>query len=464
MNRNTTQAQPPCGRAFAESFLSDDLDPQTQQAFEVHLSDCELCRQRLSELAGEDQWWVEAREFLSGEDNATKPPDQDTDSDELQIDSNDIVDLQFLAPTDDPRMLGRLGSHEICGVIGRGGMGIVLKALDPSLNRFVAIKVLSPHLAVSGAARQRFAREAQAAAAVVHEHVIAIHAVETRGSLPYLIMPYVKGESLQQRIDREGALPLTEVLRIGMQVARGLSAAHDQGLVHRDIKPGNILLPQSVERVIITDFGLARAVDDATLTQSGTIAGTPQYLSPEQARGDAIDHRADLFALGSLLYTAAGGRPPFRGETPYAIIRKIVEKEPRPLRQINESVPGWFQELLSTLHAKSPDERFSSARQLADTMEQCLAFVQTGQGSLPSSLVATKPRLARVRDLAIVACLAAATIAVTWLGTWPTPAASTTPSAATTRDTHQSPDALLTEIDGELDRLLNELTDQGELP
>ena len=268
-----------CDPATVVAFLNDDVDELDRDNFQQHLEQCATCRDRLDRLAADETIWLDAKTYLS-----------DVDEDLDRPSERDEIRLDFLQPTDDPRMLGRLGCHEICGVIGSGGMGIVLKAYDPSLNRYVAIKVLAPHLATSGAARKRFARESQAAAAVVHEHVIAIHSVETDGPIPYLIMPYVKGESLQRRIDREGPLAMEEILRIGMQIARGLSEAHDQGLVHRDIKPANILLPKNVERVLITDFGLARTVDDATLTRSGVIAGTPQFMSPEQAKGESIRH------------------------------------------------------------------------------------------------------------------------------------------------------------------------------
>src|SRR5262249_48641709 len=144
--------------------------------------------------------------------------------------------------------------------------------------------------------------EGRAAAAVSHEHIVAIHGVDEANGLPYLVMEYVSGISLQERLDRSGPLETKEILRIGMQVASGLAAAHAQGLIHRDIKPANILLENGFERVKITDFGLARAVDDASLTQSGVLAGTPMYMAPEQARGEALDHRADLFSLGSVLY------------------------------------------------------------------------------------------------------------------------------------------------------------------
>src|SRR5262249_15554902 len=167
------------------------------------------------------------------------------------------------------------GQYGVGEVAGSGGMGIVLRAFDEKLHRVVAIKVLAPALAGSGAARQRFVREARAAAAVAHEHVVGIHAVEDGGPVPYLVMQFVEGRTLQEKLARPGPLPLAETLRIGLQVAEGLAAAHKHGLIHRDIKPANILLENGIERVKITDFGLARAADDASLTQSGMIAGTP---------------------------------------------------------------------------------------------------------------------------------------------------------------------------------------------
>jgi serine/threonine protein kinase len=194
--------------------------------------------------------------------------------------------LDFLEPCDTPDRLGLLGHYEILDIVGRGGMGIVLRGVDGKLNRVVAIKVLAPQLAANSMARQRFLREAQAAAAVSHHHVVAIHAVDEFNGLPYLVMEYVSGSSLQQKIDDSGALQLAQILRIGMQIASGLAAAHAQGLVHRDIKPANILLENGVERVKITDFGLARSIDDVRMTQAGVVYGTPQYMSPEQAQGE----------------------------------------------------------------------------------------------------------------------------------------------------------------------------------
>src|SRR5207247_2351531 len=171
--------------------------------------------------------------------------------------------------------------------------GTVLKALDQKLHRVVAIKVLAPAYAANGAARKRFIREARTAAAIKNDHVVAIYGVQDEADPPYLVMEIIDGISLQDKIDKKGPLSIKEILRIGLQTAEGLAAAHKQGLVHRDIKPANILLENGVERVKITDFGLARAVDDASMTQSGTVAGTPMYMSPEQAAGEMIDHRSD---------------------------------------------------------------------------------------------------------------------------------------------------------------------------
>jgi WD40 repeat protein len=288
-------------------------------------------------------------------------------------DDEDGEALDFLEPSDKPGMLGRLGHYQVLEVVGRGGMGVVLKAFDDVLHRVVAIKVMAPPLASSAHARKRFIREARAAAGVTHEHVVTIHAVEEAGSLPYIVMQYVHGLSLQERIERSGSLEVKEVLRIGLQTAVGLSAAHALGLVHRDIKPANILLENGVERVKITDFGLARAADDASLTQSGVVAGTPQYMAPEQAAGEAVDQRADLFSLGSVLYATCTGRPPFRGSSTLAVLRRVCEEQAHPIRELNPDIPEWLCRIIARLHAKDPAERFQSARAVADLLGEHLA-------------------------------------------------------------------------------------------
>ena len=303
--------QPECDERLLRSYLEDSLSDAQQLVVEEHLCVCQECRQLLSCSAAEEKWWSHASQYLRGDE---WDAETDTKSFSSRVDlSGELHDSdsrsrlalcqikKWLDPTDDPRMLGRFGGYEILGVIGQGGMGVVLKGFEPSLNRCVTIKVLSPLLATSIAARKRFGREAQAAAAILHDNVIPIYRVHETHDLPYLVMPYVSDIPLEQRINDEGPLPLVAVLRIGEQIAMGLAAAHAHGLVHRDIKRANILLEGGVERVRITDFGLARAADDCSLTRTGVIAGTPQYMSPEQARGENVGPRSDLFSLGSVI-------------------------------------------------------------------------------------------------------------------------------------------------------------------
>jgi serine/threonine protein kinase len=295
------------------------------------------------------------------------------------------TELDFLSPSEHPDALGRLGPYEVLDVIGRGGMGLVLKAFEPSLQRTVAIKVLAPHLAAAEMNRKRFIREARAAAAVRHEHVVTVHAVDESGPLPYLVMEYVHGISLQDLIDRDGPPALEEVLRIGVQTASGLAAAHARGLIHRDIKPANILLqtpeahglqPAGLGNVKLTDFGLARAVDDVSLTQSGVVAGTPQYMAPEQARAETLDHRADLFSLGSVLYVLCTGKPPFGGDGTVAVLFNVCAETPRPVQELNPAIPDWLIAIVEKLHAKKPADRFQSAAEVAELLRQYLAHLQ----------------------------------------------------------------------------------------
>lgn len=277
-------------------------------------------------------------------------------------------ELTFLQPSRKPGSLGRLGHYEVLEVLGRGGFALVVRAFDEVLQRVVAIKVLSAQMAVTSPARKRFLREARAAAAVRDDHVVQIHAVEEQPR-PYLVMEYIPGQTLQQKLDGTGPLETAEMLRLAVQIARGLAAAHAQGLIHRDIKPSNILLEQGAEtKVKITDFGLARTADDASLTQSGVIAGTPLYMAPEQAQGVAIDHRTDLFSLGSVFYVLLTGRPPFRAPTALAVLKRVCEDTPRPIRDIIPEVPPWLCDLIGKLHAKKPEDRFQTAQEVAELL------------------------------------------------------------------------------------------------
>ena len=295
----------------------------------------------------------------------------------------DEISLSFLKVTDKEGVLGTIGPYEVLEVIGRGGMGIVLRAVDPKLNRVVAVKALLPMLAANPNSRRRFLREAQAAAAISHPHVVTIHAVDDthedangKPVPPYLVMECVVGQSLQEKLDRVGTLRLTEILRIGRQIGEGLAAAHKQGVIHRDIKPANILLENGVERVKITDFGLARAIDDITVTRTGEVSGTPQYMSPEQACGERVDHRSDLFSLGCLMYAMCTGHSPFRGDSIAHVIKRVTQDTPRPIADQNPEIPPWLIEIITCLLQKNPEHRFQTAEGLVAILEQHLSRIQ----------------------------------------------------------------------------------------
>jgi hypothetical protein len=373
--------------------------------------------------------------------------------------------LSFLEPSGRASTPGRFLHYEVERVLGKGGFGVVLKAFDEKLQRLVALKVLSPELAGNATARQRFLREARAAAAVRHPHVVGVYGVAEQ-PVPHLVMEYVAGRTLQEEIDERGALGVTEVLRIGRQAAEGLAAAHALGLVHRDVKPANILLEASSpptphpqgergeERVRLTDFGLAKAADDASLTRSGTIAGTPLYMAPEQAQDEAVDHRADLFSLGSVLYAMCTGRPAFAADSTLAVLQRVCEDTPTPIRRIKPAVPDWLEALIDRLLAKDPAQRFQTAAEVAELLGTCLAHLQRPRAvPLPAAL-RPPPHRGRRWWVALAACLllAAGTAGLLWLrggkpGTpepreQPAPAADP-PSAADALRREDIPPALL---------------------
>jgi serine/threonine protein kinase/formylglycine-generating enzyme required for sulfatase activity len=283
------------------------------------------------------------------------------------------VPLGFLQPATRPDSLGRIGHYEVLQVLGQGGFGIVFRAFDDVLQRVVAVKVLAPQLAATSPARKRFLREARSSAQVRHENVVQVYEVgET--PLPYIAMEFIPGETLQQRLNRIGPVEPAEVVRVGRQVAEGLAAAHATDLIHRDIKPGNVLLESGPQqRAKITDFGLARAADDASISQSGIIAGTPMYMAPEQALGHKLDQRADLFSLGSVLYQMAAGRAPFRANGTVAVLKRVAEDTPRDIREVIPETPSWLCSIIAKLHAKNPNDRYQSAREVAEVLADCEA-------------------------------------------------------------------------------------------
>lgn len=310
-----------------------------------------------------------------------------------EIAESTAPDLSFLQPPIKPGSIGTLGHYVILELLGQGAFGIVFKAFDEKLHRMVAIKAMNPTIAATSPPRKRFLREARSAAAIKHENIVQVYSVEEQ-PIPYLVMEYVEGQSLQDKLDNSGPLELIELLYLGKQIAAGLAAAHNQGLVHRDIKPANILIENGNEQKIkITDFGLARAADDASMTQTGFISGTPLYMAPEQALGHTLDHRADLFSFGSVLYQMSCGRPPFRAPSTLAILRRVVDDSPRPIQEIIPEVPVWMSALITRLHAKNPDDRFQTAKEVVTLFDSCLAHVQNpSREGLPAELINSNNR------------------------------------------------------------------------
>ncbi len=356
--------------------------PESEEAEIVrHLDHCDRCRRRLEALSPRDSEFAALDESDPGsfgpayhqvfEALRQKDFEARENGDTEAEDS-----LDFLQTSSNPNLMGRFGRYEVSEFLGRGGMGIVMRARDPLLDRIVAIKVLDPRLAGKKNVRLRFEREARAAAAVSHENVVVLHGASERDGLLYLVMQYVPGESLAERIRRDGALGVREILRISTQMASGMAAAHAQGIVHRDIKPANILLEDGFERVRITDFGLAHIIDDASLTQSGLVAGTPSFMSPEHTQDGSIDYRADLFSLGSVMYAMCTGEQPFRGATSLAVMRSVCDDAPRPIREINPAVPRWLVEVISKLHVKNRERRYQSAYEVAELLRVRLANLQ----------------------------------------------------------------------------------------
>ena len=258
--------------------------------------------------------------------------------------------------------VGTLGPFRLVKELGKGGMGAVFAALDTRLDRRLALKVMLPKFAADAVAKGRFLREARAAARVKHDNVVTIYEADERSGIPYIAMEFLEGCPLDVYLNKKGPPTIPQVLRIAAETAAGLAAAHKIGLVHRDIKPSNLWLEAPNGRVKVLDFGLAKPVDgEVELTRSGVVVGTPAYMSPEQARGEKVDHRTDLFSLGAVLYRLCAGRLPFHGPTTMAVLMALGTEEPPPVRELNPSVPDTLAALIHQLLAKKPEARPQTA-------------------------------------------------------------------------------------------------------
>ncbi len=264
----------------------------------------------------------------------------------------------------------RLDAYELREVLGRGMMGVVFKAYEPGLDRYSAVKVLTPDLTVDSTARERFAREARTAASIHHENVVMIYTVGESEGISYLALEYVDGGSLQDRLENECPLPIPAVARIGREIAAGLGAAHARQIIHRDIKPANILVESSTGRVKISDFGLARSGKESNLSMEGSLIGTPLFMAPEQIIGKPLDARTDLFSLGGLLYLLATGELPFPGVGVTDVLMRVCDAEPTRPRQVRPEIPEWFEKVILRLLRKEPAARYQTAAELIADMRE----------------------------------------------------------------------------------------------
>lgn len=346
-------------------LLHGRLSQSEDAALADHITSCAGCQKRIEVVSGTNDFRNSGTHLI--------PPDATPDVAALieaiatQGPMSGQVDVsELLTPSQNPEYLGMFDGYEVIDVVGHGGMGMVLKARDPALDRIVAIKTLLPHLALSVRARERFLREAKNTAAVNHPNIVTIHSVDVRKGVPYIVMEFIQGRSLEAEL-AAGPISENELIRISHQIALALAAAHAQGLIHRDIKPANILLENGIPRVKVTDFGLSRAIDDTSITRSGTIAGTPQFMSPEQAEGKTADWQSDVFSLGAVMYTMCTGKPAFEGESALAVMRNVCDRTPTPIRKLNPAVPGWIERIVDGLLRKNPDRR-PAAKDVADML------------------------------------------------------------------------------------------------
>jgi hypothetical protein len=390
--------------AILEQLLTGRLNEPDSDRVRAHVSSCAACQaelDRLSDNPALQAWVPQLRKQLpaSMEGPALQralevlrtTPAASAAEETLLPPTGQF--LPFLASAQQEGDLGTLGPYRIQAELGRGGMGIVFRAQDTTLGRTVALKVLPPSRMAEPLARQRFLREARAAATLRHDHIVVVYQVGEHDETLFLAMEFLEGETLAARLRRQGALSLEEVLQYARETADGLAAAHRAGLVHRDIKPANLWIEarpgrSPPTRLKVLDFGLARPTEPAeALTQAGVVVGTPDYMSPEQASCEKVDHRSDLFSLGCVLYHLTTGVTPFPGAGLRAVLRGVLLETPRAPRELRGDVPPALAQLIERLLAKDPRDRPQSA----DEVVEALRALESELPKPPATLAA-QPR------------------------------------------------------------------------
>ena len=297
-------------------------------------------------------------------------------------------------------MISHLGRYEIIDELGHGAMGIVYKAKDPLIDRILAIKTISLNLAMDekDEYEARFYQEAKAAGRLSHPNIVTVYDVGKSGDIAYIAMEFLEGRELRDALNEEPRLPVNQVLDVVTQVAQGLAYAHEHGIVHRDVKPSNIMVIRD-GHVKITDFGIARMASSTVQTQAGVVLGSPKYMSPEQVLGKSIDQRSDIFSLGVMLYEMLTGQAPFVGDTINAVMYQTMNTVPSPPSTLNPDVPAMLNFIVTKALAKTLDERYQNAKEFADDLRACRnALPDTG-----TTTAATRPHSAAIPDAIPVA-------------------------------------------------------------
>jgi serine/threonine protein kinase len=386
-------------RAFHLGQLAEETLEEVARHLEV-CPTCETLAQRLDTVL----------DPILAAIRAPAPPAAAPVTDQLQAVTprlKAISTAPALRPPEDAEELGRLGNYRVLRQLGKGGMAFVYHAEDLALHRPVALKVMRPDLSSTADGWQRFFREARIMASIKHENLVTVYQAGQEGSAVYLAMELLQGEALEQRLERTGAVPWPEVLHLSRGIAKGLAAIHQHGLIHRDIKPGNIWIEAPSGQVKILDFGLARFLhDDVNITAPGTVMGTPAFMAPEQAVGGAADARSDLFSLGCVLYWLSTGAKAFDGPNTLAVLSALATQTPRPVHELNPVLPRSFSDLVAQLLAKNPAERPASVEIVLERLDQ----MEAGRDNtsrlprLPSALTDSLRKIGR-RRLTKIACI-----------------------------------------------------------
>jgi len=383
-----------------ERLISGALPPTDVERLSQHLAGCSACAAKVQTLLSADTLLSVLRGTTTDAPRGEKVPDELTrqllalaaqpSAEPSCVSAARLTSL--LAPPQADDEIGRLAHYRVLSVLGEGGMGVVFLAEDTLLGRKVALKTMKPEIAAEPRHRQRFLREARAAAKVEHDPIAPIYGVGEDRGVPWLAMPFLKGQSLDELLQHVKVMQPAQALRLGVQVAKGLAAAHAAGLIHRDIKPGNIWVePDNGGRARLLDFGLAR--DDREggehLTVTGAVIGTPAFMAPEQAGGEALDVRADIFSFGCVLYRMVTGRLPFPGQGMMDTLRALATQTPPAPHEVQPAVPQPLSALIMQLLAKDRTARPESASAVAGALE---ALQETATTPVPLAIPVTPRR------------------------------------------------------------------------